>query len=217
MGAVTAPRTTTLNGQHYVGVTSAMQLVKTLLGEEPDYYGPLAKVHAAEGSGCHAAALDFLAHEHGWLPEYTTPVRPEIHPDERRWANVMCEAQRGFAEFVEQYEVEPVAIEQEATSRTMGLIGHVDLLARLTWKKRRVLALIDLKFVAAIQESHRLQLRCYARLDQMKGAHIGLLYHGNRQTGAWKVVQVDLLANLADVAAVANAARLYSWANGKKH
>jgi len=210
------PRCIVKDGQLYVGVTSAMSLVKTLLNEEPDYYGPLAKVHAAEGSGSHAAALDALAFKHGWLPEYTAPVRPEIHPDESRWANVMHAAQQGFQAFVEQYEVVPVAIEAECFSRALGLIGHVDLLANLTWKKRRVLAVIDLKFVAAIQASHRLQLRCYSRMDQMKGCNVGLLYHASRQTGVWRLEQVDLNTGLEDVAAVANAARLYSWAEGKR-
>jgi hypothetical protein len=210
------PRCTVKDGRLYVGVTSAMVLVKTLLNEEPDYYGPLAKVHAAEGTGAHSCTLDWLAHKHNWLPEYTVPVRPEIHPDEGRWANVMHAAQQGFQEFIEQYEVEPVAIEAECFSTALGLVGHVDLLANLTWRKRRVLAVIDLKFVAAIQESHKLQLRCYSRMDQMKGCNVGLLYHANRQTGVWRLEQVDLNAGLEDVAAVANAARLYSWAEGKR-
>jgi hypothetical protein len=128
----------------------------------------------------------------------------------------MHAAQHGFQEFVEKYEVVPVAIEAECFSRALGLVGHVDLLANLTWKKRRVLAVIDLKFVAAIQESHKLQLRCYSRLDQMKGANVGLLYHANRQTGFWRLEQVDLNVGLEDVAAIANAARLFSWAEGKR-
>ena len=210
------PRCIERDGKLYVGVTSAMKLVRTLLNEPDDYYGPLAKVHAAEGTGAHACTLDWLARKHDWLPEYTVPVRPEIHPDEARWANVMHAAQQGFQAFVEQYEVVPVAIEAEVFSRALGLVGHVDLLANLTWKKRRVLAVIDLKFVAAIQESHRLQLRCYSRMDQMKGCNVGLLYHANRQTGVWRLEQVDLNAGLDDVAAVANAARLYSWAEGKR-
>ena len=210
------PRCLVKDGRLYVGVTSAMKLVRTLLNEPEEYYGPLAKVHAAEGTGAHSCTLDWLAHKHDWLPEYTLPVRPEIHPDESRWANVMHAAQQGFQAFVEQYEVEPVAIEAECFSAALGLVGHVDLLANLTWKKRRVLAVIDLKFVTAIQESHRLQLRCYSRMDQMKGVNLGILFHANRQTGVWRLEQVDLNVGLEDVAAVANAARLYSWAEGKR-
>lgn len=196
-----------------------MALVKTVLLEDADSYGlpALAKIHQLEGTGAHSATLDFLAHKHGWLPSYQPPAWPESHGDERRWNNVMHAAVAGFMEFVDRYAVEPVAIEQTATSNALGLIGHIDLLANLTWRKRRVLALIDLKFVTAIQESHRLQLRCYSRLDQIKGCNVGILYHANRNTGHWKLEEVDLHKGLEDVAAVANAARLWAWAEGKKH
>jgi len=207
---------TWIDGKSYISVTRAMKLVKTLLDEPEDYFGPLAKVHAAEGTGCHSCTLDWLAAKHGMLPSYEPPPwDASVHPDAARWANVMHGALTGFMEFTEQYEVVPVAIEAEAVSRAHGLIGHIDLLAQLTWKKRRVLAVIDLKFVNAIQESHRLQLRCYSRLDQMKGANLGLLYHHNRDTGLWRLELVDLTTGLDDVAAVANAARLFSWAEQK--
>lgn len=201
------------NGRLLVSVTSAMALVKAILNEPPDFYGPpaLARVHALEGTGAHSATLDYLAYKSGMIPSYEPPAWPKLHGDERRWHNVMHAAMTGFAEFIEQYEVETVAIEQEATSSALGLIGHIDLLATMKWNKQRVLAIADLKFVASIQESHRLQLRCYSRLDQMKGANIGILYHANRNTGKWKIEPVDLRANLKDVLAVSYAAQLWEW------
>ena len=205
------------DGRKYVSVTRAMSLLKTLTSEPEDYFGPLARVHAAEGSGCHSCTLDWLAFTHGLLPSFVPPKRnPMVHPDETQWANVMHAALVGFMEFCDAYAVKPVAIEQEAVSSALGLIGHIDLLAELTWKKRRVLALIDLKFVHAIQESHRLQLRCYSRLDQIKGVNLGLLYHADRQTGLWRLERVDLTQGLDDVAAVMHAAKLFTWAEGKK-
>ena len=83
-------------------------------------------------------------------------------------------------------------------------------------KGRRIKAVVDLKFVLALMASHRLQVKCYGRLDGFKDANIGLLYHANRNTGLWKIEEVDLNAGLEDVAAVANAARLWAWAEGKK-
>lgn len=206
------------DGTLYVGVTSAMALVKTLLGEAPDSYGPpaLAKVHAMEGTACHAACLDHLAHTFGWLPDYEAPIwRPE-HGDERRWVNVLHAAQKGFAEFIGQYEVVPLGIEQESFSPAYGLVGHLDLFCTLRRKGRRIKAVVDLKFVSALQASHRLQVRTYARLDGFKDASIGLLYHADRNTGIWKIEEVDLTEGLDDVAAVANAARLYRWAEEKQ-
>lgn len=212
------PRCMTKDGRLYVGVTSAMKMVKELLGEPPDSYGPpaLAKIHAMEGSACHAVTLDWLAAQYNWIPSFEPPAWPTEHGDERRWHNVMLAALTGFQEFVEQYEVVPTAIESEGFSMAHGLVGHVDLLAEFTWKKRRTSMLIDLKFVTALQASHALQLRCYSRLDNIKGVSRGLLYHANRNTGLWKIQEVDLTVGLEDVAAVANAARLYAWAEGKR-
>lgn len=214
-----APRTTIgSNGELYVGVTSAMSLIKTLLNEPADYYGPpaLAKVHQLEGTACHAACLDYLAHAFNWLPAYTVPKWPEEHGDEARWYSVLAAAQKGFAAFVEQYEIEPIGIEQEGFSSALGLVGHLDLFCTMKRKSRRVKAVADLKFVSTLQASHRLQVRCYGRLDQFKDAQIGLLYHANRTTGDWKIEEVNLQDGLEDVAVVANAARLYKWADARR-
>ena len=199
-------------------MTSAMSLVKELLREPPDYYGApaLMNIHAAEGTACHAVCLDWLAATHGWLPRHTTPPWPEDHGDERRWKNVLHAALLGFQQFVELYDVMPLGIELESFSAAYGFVGHVDLYAMMNRKGRRVKAVIDLKFVAALQESHRLQLRCYGKLDRCKDASIGILYQGNRNTGVWRVEEVNLTEKLEDVAAVSNASRLFQWAENKQ-
>jgi hypothetical protein len=203
------------DGRLYVGVTSAMALVKILLGEKPDFYGQasVANVHALEGTACHAACLDWLAHTHGLIPSYSPPAWDHAqHPDEIRWNNVMCASVSRFIEFCSQYEVEPIGIEQEAFSAAYGLVGHIDLYCLLTWKKKRVRAVIDLKFVHKLQRSHDMQLRCYAKLDGINEARLGLLFHCDRESSTWSIRQVDLHEHLDDVAAVANAARLCIWA-----
>jgi len=206
-------------GRQYVSVTSAMGLVKWLLNEPDDYTGINAydmRRHQLEGTACHAVALDWLAQRHGLVPDHTVPVWPSEHGDERRWQNVLYKAQVNFQEFCQQYDVEPIGIEQESFSSAYGLVGHLDLHCLLRWKRSRVKAVVDLKFVANIMESHRLQVRCYGRLDGFKDSQIGLLFHSSRTTGIWKVDPVDLRSNLDDVAAVANAARLWAWAEGRK-
>lgn len=206
------------DGKLYVGVTSAMKLVKLLLEEPADCYGPpaLARIHQLEGVACHAACLDFLAHTFGWLPEYTVPAWPHGHGDQSRWYAVLAHAQKGFAEFIEEYEVEPIAIEAEGFSTHYRLVGHVDLFCSLKRGGRRIKAIVDLKFVSKLMESHRLQVRCYARLNEFKGANLGLLYHADRTTGIWKIEVVDLTTGLDAMAAVANAAQLYAWAEKRK-
>ncbi len=214
------PRCLTKDGQLYVGVTSAMKLVKQLLNEPDDYVGINAydlNMHCLEGSAAHAVCLDWLAYQHGMLPEHTTPEWPAYsHNDEKRWYTVMSEALQGFQDFVTLYDVEPIAIEQESYSKIYSLMGHLDLYCLMSWNQKRIKVVLDLKFVAALLESHRLQVRCYSRLDAFKEAQLGMLYQGNRTTGKWQLEPVNLTEGLADVAAVANAARLWAWAEGKK-
>lgn len=205
------------DGTHYVSVTSAMKLVKTLLGEKEDYYGPQESIHAAEGEGCHRICLDWLAAKHGFLPEWHIPPMPEIHPDPIRWDWVLDSALNAFQEFVKLYEIEPIGIEQEDRSKTYGLIGHIDLPAFFTIPgRRRMKGPLDLKFTSTVQESHHLQVRCYGRLDGMKGSQLGGIFNCNRETGAWKFIPVDLTKNLADVAAVSYAAKLWAWKERKQ-
>lgn len=204
----------------YVGVTSAMRLVKRVLQEPPDSYGPeaLARIHQLEGTACHAVCLDWLADAFGWLPTFEMPPMPLHHGDERRWFNVLLAALIGFKEFVQLYEVEPIGIEQESFSAAYGLVGHLDLYCTLKrkGKGRRLKAVVDLKFVRHILLSHYLQVRCYGKLDGFKEAQLGLLFHCDRNTGLWKTEEVDLTAGLHDMMAVANAARLYAWGEGHR-
>lgn len=204
------------DGTRYVSVTSAMKLVKTILGEPEDYYGPLASIHAADGEGCHRICLDWLAVQHGFLPEWKEPPMPSIHPDHERWNAVLTRCLYSFHEFCTQYQIEPIGIEQADYSKTYGLMGHIDLPAYFTIPgRRRMKGPIDLKFTSTVQESHHLQVRCYGRLDGMKGSQLGGIFNCNRDTGAWKFIPVDLTKNLGDVAAVSYAAKLWAWGEGR--
>ena len=210
-------RSTERNGAHYVSVTSGMKLVKKLLEEPDDYYGPLASIHAAEGEGCHRICLDWLSAIHEFLPGYSMPAKPDIHPDRNRWDAVLGRALNAFQEFAKIYEVEPIGIEQEDYSTTYGLMGHIDLPAFFTIPgRRRMKGPIDLKFTSTVQESHHLQVRCYGRLDGMRGSQLGGIFNCNRDTGAWKFIPVDLTKNLGDVAAVSYAAKLWAWNSQRK-
>ncbi len=205
------------DGARYVSVTSGMKLVKTLLGEPEDYFGPLASLHAAEGEGAHRICLDWLATQHGFLPQWEEPPKPEIHPDPERWNTVLTRCLFSFHEFCTQYQIEPIGIEQVDYSKAYGLMGHIDLPAFFTMPgRRRMKGPIDLKFTSTVQESHHLQVRCYGRLDGMKGSQLGGIFNCNRDTGAWKFIPVDLTKNLGDVAAVSYAAKLWAWNESKK-
>lgn len=212
---MSAIRTTAVAGKQYVSVTSAMKLVQQMLKEPEDVFDR-DPIHRLEGTGCHAACLDWLAHAFHWIPSYHPPAWPKGHDDPRRWHAVIHAAQTGFQQFVEHYEVEPIGIEQQSLSSTYGLVGHLDLFCSMRYKRSRVKAVVDLKFVAALMESHRLQVRCYGRLDGFRDANIGLLYHADRSTGLWKLEFVNLNEKLEDVAAVSYAAKLWAWNEQRK-
>lgn len=210
-------RSSVYGGARYVSVTSAMKYIKTLTKEPEDYYGPQASIHAAEGEGCHRICLDWLASTRGFLPDWHIPPMPQLHPDLPRWNAVLDRSLNAFQEFVKLYAVEPIGIEQEDYSKAYGLVGHIDLPAFFTIPgRRRMKGPIDLKFTSTVQESHHLQVRCYGRLDGMSGSQLGGIFNCNRDTGAWKFIPVDLTKNLADVAAVSYAAKLWAW-NSPKH
>lgn len=210
-------RTTEQHKQTYVSVTSAMKVVKKLLDEPEDYYGPLGFIHAAEGEGAHRICLDWLAYKDGYLPDWHIPSKPEIHPDQQRWNDMLDRALNGFQQFVKLYAIESIGIEQVDFSKAYGLVGHIDLPAYFTIPgRRRMKGPVDLKFTASILESHRLQVRCYGRLDGMRGSQMGGIFHCNRDTGACDFKPVNLIENLADVMAVSHAAKLWAWGENKK-
>jgi hypothetical protein len=213
-------RTAEQNGTTYVSVTSAMRLVKRILNEPEDCYGPaaLAKVHMAEGEACHRACLDWLAFSKGWLPSFTPPpYDPLVHPNKQRWTNVLCVAVQAFQEWIERARVEPIGIEQEAFSKTYGLVGHVDLVCWVGDGKARRKLVVDLKFTSSVLESHRLQVRCYNRLDGLQDAAQGLIWQCDRNTGRWTTETIGLTQNLDDVMAVSHAAHLWAWQQRKRN
>ena len=210
-------RTTENNGTTFVSVTSSMKIVKKLLNEPEDYYGPLGSIHAAEGEGCHRICLDWLACKAGFLPQWHIPPKPDFHFSKERWDRVLDRALNAFQEFTRLYQIDPIGIEQEDFSKAYGLVGHIDLPAYFTIPgRRRMKGPIDLKFTATVQESHRLQVRCYGRLNGMTDSQIGGIFYCNRDTGAWKFEPVNLTERLDDVMAVSYAAKLWAWGEQKK-
>ena len=151
--------------------------------QEGDTYAYTDPLHALEGEGGHTVALNWLAFHHHWVDTFTMPVKPAAHPDERRWDNVMANALIGAQEWFDNRQVVPLAIEQPSANWRWGVAGCPDLLCELTWKKRRVVALVELKFTAALILAHRVQLRLYRCLDGYRVARMGFLVRISRDTG----------------------------------
>lgn len=205
-------RTTEENGVKLVSVTSAMELVRKILGEE-ELYGPkaLMKQHLQEGSGCHSVCLDWAMCGNETPLEAVMPPAPEDYPNPSLWAAVMERAWLAFREFVVEYHVEVIGVEQPCTAPAYGLMGHPDLICWLIWNKRRIKAVNDLKFTTGIIRSHYIQVRCYAKMKELSDMNMGFIWQCDRSTGQWKLEPVPLNGGLDDVVAVSCAARLWAW------
>jgi hypothetical protein len=67
-----------------------------------------------------------------------------------------------WAQFVNEHEVKPIAIEVTLLSRIFGVAGTIDLVCEMLWKGKKVFALVDLKSGRnGFHESHELQLHGY--------------------------------------------------------
>jgi hypothetical protein len=143
-------------------------------------YDPIS---ALEGEGAHMAALNWLAYRQGWLSTFALPGAPQAHPDPHRWGYVMASALQGAVEWFTRREVVPLLSEEPSVNWRYGIAGCPDLKALVTWHQRRVVALVELKFTAALLMAHRLQLRLYRRLEGYEDARMGFLVRISRDDG----------------------------------
>lgn len=203
-------RTSEHNGALLVSVTSAMEVIRTVLGEK-EYHGhpDVMRAHMQEGNGCHSVCLDWLVCGKDTPLAAVMPIAPDDYPTASTWPWIMELAWTAFRDFCAQYQVELIAVEQECTAPAYGLMGHPDLVCWLVWKGRRIKAVIDLKFTAGILKSHYLQVRCYAKMRELSDVNMGFIWKCSRATGAWKLEPVPLNAGLRAVVLVSCAAQLW--------
>jgi hypothetical protein len=173
---------------------SVTWIAKDVVAPDGDEYGghglsALMQMHSMEGEGCHAAALGWLAMQAGWVHTFTVPEKPALHPDERRWNNVIANAVAGFSQWCEQREVIPYAIEQPSVNWRYGIAGCPDLKCSLEYRGKRVMALPDLKFGKPM-EAHHVQVRLYRHLDGYEDCRMGFLVYISRDDGTVKEVPI---------------------------
>src|SRR3990172_12133216 len=104
-------------GQRAMSVTAAVADIAFPDGDEwAGVPAALLRFHREEGTACHQAALNWIAHTHQFLPTFTLPEAPSWHPDPVRWANVMYFAVAGMQTWCERREAVPLAIEQPSAN-----------------------------------------------------------------------------------------------------
>jgi len=139
----------------------------------------LLKEAAARGSHYHEIAKQVML----------SRQFPEAHPFELDDYRDDYHIVQSVQEWAEQYQVEPLMIEQTATHKSLKYCGTPDLLCRLMLKKREVI-LIDFKFTAAVQEMNHMQLVAYWHLPIFDQADKAYICHIDPRTGAREMVQI---------------------------
>ena len=143
----------------------------------------MLSLHGWEGTGCHTAALNWLAFTHKLLPSFEPPPKPPFHPDERRWRNVIANAVTAIQEWAEGCAFTPEAIEQPSVNWRYGIAGCPDLKGQREWRRHRITCVVELKFTAALTTAHRVQTRLYRKLEGYEDCRMGFLVNISRLDG----------------------------------
>ena len=102
---------------------------------------------------------------------------------------------RGWDAFVKKYDPDPVIIEHRMYDTTLMLTGAFDLLAYITIKKKRVLALIDWKGTKRKpNETTKMQVAIYAknaRWDNETPSHAMVVCFGAENTQGFTTATID--------------------------
>lgn len=178
--------------QHLPRVSTILHIL------EDSYAGVPQSVldHAAErGEELHRLCLTYLASLTGLCE-----APGEIRQDYRA-------AYEAFVKWCAEFDVYPIAIEQEGINTLNGFLGHPDALI-LFGPIRRV-TLIDLKFTATILRINKVQVIAYWHLDLYEEATGAMLVHINPTTGHLNVHTIK--NSPTDWCAFLNALSIWRW------
>lgn len=193
-------------------VVSAGRIVTALTGETFDHI-PLntLKMAEQEGTGAHRIGCDIALMRLGHMEQVPVPKMPADYPgDISRWADAMARVHVDLLNWFDQYEVEPIAVEEPSANYTYGYAGQPDMKA--WWKPRPVCkrrqAVFDYKRVAQIMDGHRLKLMLYKMLDGYKDCQDAVIVW-LQKAGGIKTLAVD--KSYADEAALLGMATAIRW------
>lgn len=78
------------------------------------------------------------------------------------WNDKICNDLLCFAQFVYERKVQPLFIESSLLHEEIGYAGTIDLVCRMTWRRKEIVALLDYKSGRkGFYESNKLQLAAY--------------------------------------------------------
>ena len=192
---------------------SAGRVVSALTGETFDHI-PLDTLKRAEleGTGAHRIGCDLALKVMGHLEQVDMPPMPPDYPGDReKWEWAMFESHKSLVGFFDEYEVEPIAVEQPDVSVALGVAGQPDIKALIKPASRilkKVTAVLDYKRVAGISKGHHLKLQLYRMLDGFKDCKAGYIVW-LKKDGGFKLIHVK--NDPSDQAALISMANVLRW------
>lgn len=119
---------------------------------------------AAYGTAMHVAcekvALDKFSLDYQSVCEFLLR-----HGVATSYANQLQKDTLSFAQFCKDYEVRPLAVEVLLSNKELGLAGACDLVCEMTFNRKRIIAMIDMKSGRkGFWEEAEIQLHAYKRL-----------------------------------------------------
>lgn len=158
-------------------VPSAGSICTAITKESFDFVGIETLERAVQqGEGAHDVACQYSLQVLGHVSEVSLPPMPAGHPDTREnWDKAMAHALDQVKMLFEEYEVEPIAVEEPSVCTLYGFGGQPDIKLRMSWKKKRYIAVWDYKRVAALSLSHLLKIECYRMLDGYQDCKLGFI------------------------------------------
>lgn len=89
-------------------------------------------------------------------------IKEQMPENRLKWSEELKKDILSFAQFAIDRELEPLAIELVLYHPTDGYAGALDIVGNLSWNKKRIRAVVDVKSGKKnFYESHEIQLKCY--------------------------------------------------------
>lgn len=131
--------------------------------DEKAHYGTV--MHMLAGAFLRSGEIDLEKDVPWTVNSYYDAEQLHGKYDKESWIRELSKDMASFAQFVFDRDVEPLALEVALHSDTLRMAGTADLICKMKFDKKTVVALVDLKSGRkGFYESHVMQLAYYRRM-----------------------------------------------------
>lgn len=112
------------------------------------------------------------------------------------WIKSLQKDLLSFAQFVNEHNVKPLAIEVTLASRKLGIAGTIDLICKMEFNRKIVLAIVDFKSgKKGFHEAHEIQLHAYKQIWEENYPDMPIEYVFNWAPSDWRTKPAYHLKN----------------------